>query len=64
MSAEMTQTAGVMSNANDAARGRMLAARDRVRRWFSPEAMVHFDPDAPEVVGARLPDFPELDAAR
>lgn len=32
---------------------RMLAARDHVRRWFSPEAMAGIDPDAPEVIGER-----------
>ncbi len=29
----------------------MLAARDEVRSWFSPEALAGIDPDVPEVVG-------------
>ena len=32
---------------------RMLAARDRVRRYFSPEAIAEPDPDEAEVIGQR-----------
>jgi hypothetical protein len=31
----------------------MLAARDRVRRYFSPEAAAGSDPDEVEVIGQR-----------
>ncbi len=37
------------------ARQRMLAARDRVRRYFSPEAMAETDLESAEVVGGSAP---------
>lgn len=35
------------------ARARMLAARDQVRSWFTPESRVALDLDVAEVVGER-----------
>lgn len=40
----------------------MEAGREAVRRWFSPEAMEHFDPDAPEVLGIQDPRWMRKDA--
>lgn len=45
------QTADKPNAATEAGLRRMLAARDHVRRWFSPEAAL--DPDVPEVIGTR-----------
>jgi len=42
----------VAADVRDDARQRMLAARDRVRRYFSPEAMAETNPESAEVVGA------------
>ncbi|HEY0021146.1 MAG TPA: hypothetical protein VGC13_32890 [Longimicrobium sp.] len=55
---ESTQSAGAMRDAREDALSRMLAARDRVHRWFSRKAMADVDPDAPEVIGVRGDSVP------
>jgi hypothetical protein len=39
------------ADVRDDARQRMLAARDRIRRHFSPDAMAETDRDSTEVAG-------------
>jgi hypothetical protein len=53
MATKPIQAAGATAEVYDAAYQRMLAARPDILRWFSPEAMADFDPDAPEVIGLR-----------
>ena len=45
-------------------RQRMLAARDRVRRNFSPESMADTDPESAEVVGGSTPKAGEPGSQR
>jgi len=53
MSKNPFQAADTTGNVHKGARQRMLAARDRVRRYFSREAIAGTDPDAAEVIGER-----------
>ena len=53
MKRTMTFPSSPAAEVRDDAPRRMLAARDRVRRWFSPEAMADVDAEAPEVIGVR-----------
>ena len=48
----------------DDARKRMLAARDRIRRYLSPEFCAGIDPDEAEVVGGSAPMTPEFRGGR
>jgi hypothetical protein len=43
---------------------RMLAARDRIRRYFSPDVVAGIDPDEAEVVGGSAPTTQEFRGGR
>ena len=48
----------------DDSRQRMLAARDRVRRYFSPQAITEANLESAEVVGGSAPTAGELERKR
>jgi hypothetical protein len=54
MSSNSVRAADATPDESDDVYRRMLAARGRIRRWFSPDAMADADPDAPEVIGESL----------
>ncbi|HEX8209939.1 MAG TPA: hypothetical protein VF584_07115 [Longimicrobium sp.] len=53
MSTNPFRAADTTGEVHKGARKRMLAARNRVRRYFSPEAITEPDPDEAEVIGQR-----------
>lgn len=51
MSTNPIRTASATSDVQNGARQRMLAARDRIRRYFSPEVVAGTNSDDAEVIG-------------
>lgn len=56
--------ADTATDVQDEPRKRMLAARERIRRYFSPDIVAGIDPDEAEVVGGSAPTTPEFRGGR